>query len=251
MDNHFSSGKILLLNKPEGISSYACVHRIKKLIPYKIKIGHTGTLDPFATGLLIICIGRSATKLVPKFMDVTKTYHAEMLLGTLTDTLDSTGTITKTESIEPITHNAIQQAINNFPRQYEQAPPAFSATKHNGRPLYELARNKTASAEELAAITNAKKKIVTLHTLSLLRYDFPQATISTTASKGTYIRVLVNDIAKKLGTIATTQKLHREAIGPFSCTMAHRLEELTNLEELLTLTIPIKELIEKHQELLG
>lgn len=221
----------LFINKPKNISSFHAVYRIKKLLNQKIKIGHTGTLDPFATGLLIIAIGRNATKLIPSFMNLDKEYIFTAKLGELTSTLDYTGTILSQKN-SLLTNEQLEAAIKSLGTTYRQIPPIFSALKHQGQPLYKLALKKNIFPEKLQAIVEEKQKTVTIHTINLVDYTPPFFTINARVSKGTYIRSLANDIAQKVGSYATTYELTRTHIGPISLAKAITLDTLQTSDDI-------------------
>jgi tRNA pseudouridine55 synthase len=210
------------------------VQHIKRLLPTRsVKVGHAGTLDPFATGLLLICVGRECTKSIKKLFDLDKTYVVKAKLGELTDTLDPTGEIIKTCDTSHVTKKMLEDTIKNFGTTYEQTPPIFSALKHKGSPLYKLARTKKLSVEELEKIIETKKRIVTIHELKLLDFDLPYFSFLARVSKGTYIRSLANDITKKVDSCATTHELERTHIGTFSLKNSTNLEEITSYEKIL------------------
>jgi tRNA pseudouridine55 synthase len=246
MINIISSG-FLLINKPAGISSYGCIGYLKRILKQKVKIGHAGTLDPFATGLLIVAIGREATRLMSRVMMMEKTYIATGKCGELTDTLDYTGKIISTCVYIP-TQQEICNSIASFGSSYIQIPPLYSALKHNGERLYALARN-NSNVQELQEIAASKSRTVQLYDLRLLSYKSPQFTIQARVSHGTYIRTLVNDIAiracppelvgqSKAGSCATTYQLKRTAIGPFDLNQATDLETIHSIEDINRLIIP-------------
>jgi len=247
MKNSMIEG-VILLNKPVDATSFDCIRHLKKLLPRKtevgrLKIGHAGTLDPFATGLLIICIGRAATRHIKDFMGMPKKYTATAKIGQVTDSLDNTGTLIETESLPLPTTAVLQSAIASFGGGYEQTPPAYSALKFNGKPLYELARKGKISDEQMAKITTAKKRDVTLYDCKLDEHDDDSFTVTATVSQGTYIRTLLHDIAQRAGsTGATTHQLHREAIGHFDCSQAVSLDDIT-AETLAALVHPVEEMI--------
>jgi tRNA pseudouridine55 synthase len=228
----------LLINKPVGISSYGCIGRIKYILrtaaaaqsdPIKKirqKIGHAGTLDPFACGLLIVGIGREATRLLSQCMVMEKTYIATGKCGELTDTLDCTGTVVATSDIIP-SEQQLRQALNSFGSQYEQIPPLYSALKYQGKPMYLLARKNMMDQEQLQEIADAKRRIIQLYDKQFLSYQSPYFTIQVRVSHGTYIRTLINDIAVRAGSCATTYELTRAAIGPFTLDQAIDISELT------------------------
>lgn len=205
----------LLINKPAGISSHACIAQVKRTVGKKDKIGHAGTLDPFASGLLIVGIGRAYTKQLPLIMAYSKEYVAQGQLNLLTDTLDPTGAVVRTENAT-ISKEQLEDAIASFGNAYEQTPPIYSALKSGGKRLYRVAREGTLSPEELAKITAEKKRVVQLYEMSLIDFAFPHFTIRARVSRGTYIRSLVNDIAGRCNSCATTTSLIRTNSGPFS-----------------------------------
>jgi tRNA pseudouridine55 synthase len=227
----------LLINKPVGISSYGCIGRIKKLlynaqISLKtIRIGHAGTLDPFACGLLIIAIGRVATRLLSQCMVMEKTYIAVGKCGELTDTLDCTGTIVETSKKIP-SEQELRAALDSFGSEYEQVPPAYSALKHQGMPMYLLARKKMIDQEQLQEIAEAKRRVVRFYDKQFLSYQSPFFTIQVRVSHGTYIRTLINDIALRAGSCATTYELARTAIGPFTLEKAVDIAAITDIDVL-------------------
>ena len=222
----------LLINKPQGLTSFDCVTRIKKTINCKIKIGHAGTLDPFATGLLIIAIGRQATRCMSSVMKLDKNYIATGKCGELTDTLDNTGTITETDLSCAITKNRLIEAIALLGNSYTQTPPIYSALKYQGKPLYALARKNKITQKDLEEITKQKSRCVQLYELALTNYSHPFFTIQTHVSHGTYIRSLVNDIAGKADSYATTHVLQRTKIGSFSVEDARELDQLQTRDEI-------------------
>ncbi len=228
----------LLINKPSGISSYGCISYIKRILKQKIKIGHAGTLDPFASGLLVVAIGREATRCVSQIMKMEKTYHATGKCGELTDTLDLTGTVIKTTEVIA-TEQEIASSIASFGSSYEQIPPLYSALKHNGSPLYSLVRNGHMSADDLRHVVEAKKRVVQLYDFQLISYQSPYFAIKAQVSHGTYIRTLINDIAMRAGNCATTYELVRTAIGDFTLDQAVTLNDLNVIEDINKCIIPV------------
>jgi tRNA pseudouridine55 synthase len=240
----------LLINKPADITSYGCIRHLKRILKQKIKIGHAGTLDPFATGLLIIALGREATRLISHIMKMEKTYIATGKCGELTDTLDYTGTIVATCAYIP-SEEEIKTSIASFGSSYEQIPPLYSALKHEGNRLYALARHNNMSLQELQTIAESKRRTVQLYDLQLVFYESPQFTIKARVSHGTYIRTLVNDIASRAcpselversraGSCATTYQLARIAIGQFDVDQAIDLEAIQSLDDINRLIIPVE-----------
>jgi len=228
----------LLINKPCGISSYGCIGHIKRILKQKIKIGHAGTLDPFAAGLLVVAIGREATRCVSQIMAMEKTYQATGKCGELTDTLDLTGTVIQTTTVIP-TQQEIIASIASFGYCYEQTPPLYSALKYQGDPLYALARKGQMSIEDLQRVAEAKKRVVQFYTFELISYQAPFFTIKVCVSHGTYIRTLINDIAVRAGSCATTHALSRTAIGHFTLDQAVTLNDLNTIEDINRLIVQI------------
>lgn len=243
MENTKIAG-FLLINKPKDITSFECIRKLQKIIGFKKGIGHTGTLDPFATGLLIIAFDRSATKHIDKFLKLDKTYIATGKLGELTDTLDRTGTVITTCNNGGITPQHIRDAIEKLDDEYEQIPPLYAALKHEGVPLYKLARNQELSVDELAAIAQKKQRLIQLYTLRLEGWEFPFFTILAHVSSGAYIRSLVNDIAELAGSCATTYELERTKIGPFSLDNAIDLEQIKTPCDIARHLISIEDMLE-------
>ena len=205
----------LIINKPQGITSFSCVKYIKNILG-KVKIGHSGTLDVFATGLMIIAIGRQYTKKLTELFNLDKEYKVKAKLGELTDTLDYTGSILKTDENLQIDKKNIEKIIKDFDKEYVQLPPIYSALKYEGLPLYKLMRKEIKTKEELEKIVEEKKRLVKIYKLKLTDFSFPFFSFEATVSKGTYIRALANDLAAKLGTYATTYELERTKIGNIS-----------------------------------
>jgi tRNA pseudouridine55 synthase len=222
----------LLINKPKHISSFDCIRHIKKILKQKIKIGHTGTLDNFATGLLILCLGRNATKLVPKLLNFDKEYLVKAKLGELTNTLDHTGILIENQDISTlnISKKDLQTAIESVGTEYLQTPPIYSALKFQGTSLYKLARNNIMNQQQLEEIIKQKARIVKIHKIELLDFDSPFFTFQASVSKGTYVRSLANDIAQILKLSATTYELERTKIGNFF------LKDATDLYSIKTLS---------------
>lgn len=212
------------INKPVGLSSAAVVENIKAKLNCKRGVGHAGTLDPFAQGLLVIGIGRKATKLFPSLIESIKTYQVALEFGLLTDTLDNTGATVAQDS-RVITRQDLEQAIVKLGSQYMQTPPLYSALKFDGKRLYKLARYGTLSQTKADEVTQSKQRIVNVYTLTIESFEFPRATISCTVSHGTYIRSLVRDLAQYCHTYATTVALNRTSVGQFTLAQAVTIEE--------------------------
>jgi tRNA pseudouridine55 synthase len=239
MKKHSISGYILV-NKPLHLSSFDVVAHLKRLLACGTKVGHAGTLDPFAQGLLLIGIGREATAHFKNLAMLDKTYRAQGQLGTLTDTLDCTGTPISphNKAITLPSKEQLMHAIQSLGASYYQAPPIFSALKFKGKRLYALARAGAMDEHELLAIADLKKRLVDILSLTLENYELPFFTIETRVSHGTYIRSLVNDIARNAGSCATTTALTRLAVGPLTLHDACELSALTSFEAVQANLIP-------------
>lgn len=206
---------VIVIDKKEGYTSRDVVNIVGKILGTK-KIGHTGTLDPMATGVLVIVVGK-ATKLVEYLTSSEKEYIAGVLLGKDTDTLDITGTVLKEEACF-VTEEELRRGLKEMTKTYLQEVPKYSAVKVNGKKLYEYARKK----EEVVL----PKKEVTIEKLDLLRFCHPTFEFQTTVSKGTYIRSLIRDIGAKLNTVAVMTSLRRIRQGRFTLEDAVTLEQL-------------------------
>lgn len=215
---------VLFIDKPAGFTSRDVVNKIMKIYQTK-KVGHTGTLDPMATGVLIVCLG-SYTKLVDELTSQEKTYKASMKIGMQTDTGDITGNIIK-ERKDIKTLEQIEKAFLNFPTEYLQTVPLYSAVKVNGKKLYEYAREGIA--------IELPKRLVQVSKLDLLSVDNDIVTFSTVVSKGTYIRSLIEDIAKTFDTVATMTALRRTSQGKY------QLEDCLLLDDITSST-PLKQI---------
>lgn len=215
---------VLLIDKPAGFTSRDIVNQVGKIFHTK-KIGHTGTLDPMATGVLILCIG-SYTKLVDNLTSKNKEYIAVMQLGLLTDTLDTTGKTIKEESVN-LDEDKIYAAFKNFPREYNQEVPSYSAVKINGKKLYEYAREGIS--------IHLPKRMVSIYSLEILSIDNNEITFKTCVSKGTYIRSLIRDLGASLKTYASMRSLRRVSQGAFAIDKCLKISDVTENTSLLTL----------------
>lgn len=211
---------ILLVNKKENWTSRDVVNRVGKILGTK-KVGHTGTLDPLATGVLVLCIG-SATKLNEILTSTYKEYEAEITLGLLTDTLDITGNELKEEKVN-VNKEQILEALNKMTGKYVQEVPIYSAVKVNGRKLYEYAR-----AGESVELPKREVDIKELELIGNIKYTDNKTifNIRCLVSKGTYIRALVNDIANSLNTIGVMSKLTRTKQGKFKLENCYKIEDI-------------------------
>ena len=194
------------INKPIGWTSFDVVKKIRNITKLK-KVGHGGTLDPFADGVLIIGVGKG-TKLLTNIVNEKKSYNATLLLGEETDSLDNEGEIVKRKSVPKLNEDLVIKILNSFLGRYIQKPPMFSAKKVNGVRLYKLARKKIEVERD--------DQNCTIYDISLKGIESNVIEFAVTCSKGTYIRVLGSDIAKKIGTVGYLTKLTRTSIGKHS-----------------------------------
>lgn len=209
---------VLLLNKPVGLTSNTALQKAKRLLNAQ-KAGHTGTLDPFADGLLPLCYGE-ATKFSHYLLDADKTYRAVMHLGVTTTTGDPEGDVLSTRAVN-VSRDEVLAVLSGFLGEIEQIPPMHSALKHHGRPLYEYAR----AGIEIERLPRR----VTIHALELIECALPQVSFRVRCSAGTYIRTLAQDIGVALGCGAHLTALTRTASGLFDLTNAHTLPQLEAL----------------------
>lgn len=207
----------LIVDKPKGMTSREVVNEVSKILKIK-KIGHNGTLDPLATGVLVLCLGR-ATKLNNVITSLDKEYIAEVKLGTETDTLDIDGKIISKKDVN-LTKEGLIKVINAFKKTYIQEVPLYSAVKVNGKKLYEYARkNETVCLP---------KKKVTISSIDLLSFNKDVFTFKCNVSKGTYVRSLIRDIMSELNEVGTMSNLRRTKQGKFEIKDAFSLEDIKN-----------------------
>jgi tRNA pseudouridine55 synthase len=217
----FEEGEVLLFDKPYDWTSFDLVQKIRSLLKYrlklrKIKVGHAGTLDPLATGLMIVCTGK-ATKKIEQLTGLGKEYVATLSLGTTTPTYDLESLPENPKPFAHITAEHIEQVLQQFRGETEQVPPVFSAIKIKGEKAYELARR----GEDI----EMKPRPITLYELELVEMDLPKVVLRVNCSKGTYIRSLAHDIGQALGTGAHLTDLCRTRIGEFSLENALQIEK--------------------------
>ncbi|MED5534255.1 MAG: tRNA pseudouridine(55) synthase TruB [Pseudomonadota bacterium] len=208
---------ILLLDKPTGLTSNSALQRIKRFFKAS-KAGHTGSLDPLATGMLPICFG-AGTKISSFLLDAHKRYRVTGLLGSSTDSGDADGKVISEGSLIELKVETVREVLAAFEGEIEQIPPMYSALKHKGRRLYELAREGTEVVREV--------RRVRILSIDLLRCEWPELVFNVTCSKGTYVRTLVEDIAKALGTLGHVIQLRRLAVEPFE---EHQMVNMEALE---------------------
>ncbi len=217
-DFDFATGELLLINKPYKWTSFDVVGKIRNsLKPLKLKVGHAGTLDPLATGLLIICTGK-LTKQIDTFQAEEKEYTGTMILGATTPSFDLETGIDSTYPFEQLTEAQIQDATSTFKGDIEQYPPAHSAVKVNGERLYVKAR--------LGEEVELRKRHVTVNEFEITRIALPEVDFRIVCSKGTYIRSLVSDFGKKLDNGAYLSKLTRTRSGQFLLQNAYEVADL-------------------------
>lgn len=228
---------IIIVDKPKGKTSHDIVYEIRRLTGIK-KVGHTGTLDPMATGVLPICIG-NATKIADMLTLSDKRYTAEFILGKTTDTLDAEGKVL-TETNVSCAEEEIRRAVMSFVGECMQIPPMYSAIKQNGKKLYELARQ--------GIEVERKPRKITINSIDVLSIDGSEVVIDVSCSKGTYIRTLCADIGEKLGAGAYMKELRRTKTGCFTIDESYTMEALGTLKDVGTLKnalIPVDTVFEE------
>ncbi len=224
---------VLQFNKRRDSTSHDAVTAVKKLFKVR-KAGHAGTLDPMATGVLLICLNE-ATKIAGYLSDLDKEYIVTAKLGESTNTYDSEGIITHRAMTPVVTRNDIETILPRFRGEVEQTPPMFSAIKIGGKPLYELARK--------GIEVDRKPRLITIYSIEILEFNMPYLRLNVACSKGTYIRSLCNDIGNALGTGAHVTELARARIGDFILQNAATIDELPHKTEALhTLDAALKHL---------
>jgi len=230
---------ILLVDKPQGITSHDVVDRIRRIYQIR-KVGHAGTLDPMATGLLIILVGK-ATKASQYLMSLSKTYEGRMRFGQVTDTQDADGDIVEEHPLpENMSGAKIAEAMTKYRGDQYQTPPMFSAKKIKGVPLYKLARQ--------GRETEREPRFIHVTRFDLIDFERPEATFILQCSKGTYVRTVVHDLGRDLGCGAHLVALRRTLIDRFSVKDSSTLEELAgaSTRSRLDRLIPVKEAVPSH-----
>ena len=223
--NGYMYNGVIVVNKEAGFTSHDVVAKLRGILRQK-KIGHTGTLDPDATGVLPVCLGH-ATKLCDMLTDKDKTYKAVMLLGKVTDTQDISGKVLEESDVQKMKQDGklddgeILAAIESFVGEYSQIPPMYSALKVNGKKLYEFARE--------GIEIERQPRLVYIDSIEDIVIDFPRVTMTVSCSKGTYIRTLCHDIGSKLGCGACMESLKRTRVSSFSLDDALTLDEISEL----------------------
>jgi tRNA pseudouridine55 synthase len=227
---------IILIDKPKGWTSFDVVSRIRRMVasasgvkPKSIKVGHSGTLDPLATGLLQICVGKAFTKKMPTLMKKDKEYIVTLSFGSRSTTYDSEGDLEPVSDRKP-TIQEVEETLSSFIGKQMQTPPTYSALKVNGKRAYELARQGKG--------VSIKQRPVNIYYIDDLKYTYPTATFRVSVSSGTYIRSLVHDIGERLSVGAIVTELRRTKIGENVAEDAYAMEQLTPvlLEKVLAQT---------------
>lgn len=229
---------ILNVYKEKGYTSHDVVAKLRGITGQK-KIGHTGTLDPEATGVLPICLGKG-TKLCGLLTDEDKTYETVLLLGKTTDTQDIFGEVLAEKSIAALTEETVKEAIFSFWGEYAQIPPMYSALKVNGKKLYELARS--------GQVVERKARQVKIYDIQLMEMNLPRVRMSVTCSKGTYIRTLCHDIGERLGCGGCMEELVRIRVGRFDIAESMTLNEIRSAFEenrLAEFALPVEAMFDK------
>jgi tRNA pseudouridine55 synthase len=225
----------LVIDKPAGITSRAAVDRARRWLPRGTRVGHAGTLDPLATGVLVLCVG-NASRLTEYVQRLAKTYRGGIILGARSDTDDADGTVTLSPDVVPPTLAQIAGTLPMFLGAIEQVPPAFSAARLSGRRAYDLAR----AGKEV----NLAPRVVRIDAIDILRYEYPLLELQVRCGKGTYIRSLARDLGQQLGTGGYVASLRRTRIGCFDIadTLALDAETATARASLLPLARGVSEL---------
>lgn len=210
------SGLVLVIDKVQGPSSFDVVRDVRRIF-HGEKTGHAGSLDPFATGALVLLLGK-ATKLSGALLNADKRYFGIAKLGVATDSLDCTGNVTETRDVPPLSEQTITQVLKSFEGIWEQTPPMYSAKKVQGVRLYQLARKNVEIKREVVPVE--------IFELNLKRWESPYLHFEVHCSKGTYVRALADEIGKKLGTVAHLSELRRLSCGPFQLSEGVTVETL-------------------------
>jgi len=220
----------VVIDKPAGITSHDVVSRVRRILGTR-KVGHTGTLDPFATGVLPVAVN-DGTKAIPFLDEGVKCYEAVMQLGVATDTLDMTGVVIRTADWLPVTREKIESVLKQFTGHISQIPPMYSAIKLDGQPLYKLARQ--------GQVVERSAREIDIHSLELLAFAPPFVSFRVVCSRGTYVRTLADDMGELLGCGGALKELRRSASGPFAISASvslEGLEEAARLGALETLSV--------------
>jgi len=212
---------ILLLDKPVGLTSNRALQQVKRMFQAR-KAGHTGSLDPLASGMLPLCFGQ-ATKVSHWLLDADKVYEVRLEIGSRTDTADAEGAVIETTETKSITSQMLDQALASHRGELQQVPPMYSALKKDGKRLYELARE----GKEV----ERKARCVRIYELDVVKFDPRQPVLRVRCSKGTYVRTLVETIAEAMGTLAHVAALRRYSLGPFDSAAMVSMEDVEQVAE--------------------
>lgn len=233
---------IIVIRKEKGYTSHDVVAKLRGILSMK-KIGHTGTLDPEAEGVLPVALGKG-TRLVDMLTDKEKTYEAVLRLGVVTDTQDMTGTVLEEHPVD-VAEEQIRETVKGFLGEQMQVPPMYSALKVNGKKLYELARE--------GKVVERKARSVLFYGIQIQKIDLPLIKLTVTCSKGTYIRTLCNDIGEALGCGGCMESLVRTKVGRYTLEEAHTLaqvEEARDQGTLSDLIFPVEEVLGEYPQLI-
>ncbi len=225
---------ILLVDKPSGLTSHDVVDRIRRAAGMR-RVGHTGTLDPSATGLLLICVG-AATRLSEHLTGMEKTYEGDMRLGIVTDSFDMDGKVMEEHPVPDVDGPALENIFGHFTGAIEQIPPMVSAVKIGGERLYKMARK--------GIVVERPPRSVTVEEFSLLDYNAPLANFRVRCSSGTYVRALCNDAGQELGCGAVLNSLRRTGIGRYSVDAAVKLDDVQTQDDVEQRLIPLGEALD-------
>lgn len=220
----YASGEVVLIDKEKGKSSFNIVYRVRKIVNVK-KVGHAGTLDPAATGLMIVCIGRSKTKEIQMYQNLDKVYSGTILLGKKTNSMDAETEVVEERDYSYVSKELIEEVRKSFLGKIQQVPPMYSALKQNGKRLYKLAR-KGIEVER-------QPREVTIYDFEITRIELPEINFKIKCSKGTYIRVIANDFGDKLKCGGYLKSLRRESIGEYNVKDALSVDEFMELNKVL------------------
>jgi tRNA pseudouridine55 synthase len=212
---------VINLNKPVGITSRKALNELSRLCPERgVKFGHAGTLDPLASGVLVVCVGH-ASRLIQYGQGLGKKYVGDFRLGETSDTEDSTGNVSKLENAPLVEKLQFENVLKDFIGDIPQTPPSYSAIRVNGKRAHELARN--------GKVVTLAPRIVSIHSIKLLSFEYPDVRLEIACGKGTYVRTLGRDIAKALGSDAVMTRLVRTGIGGFGVDEASELNQITRV----------------------
>lgn len=225
----------LLIDKPAGMTSHDVVDRVRRITGTK-RVGHAGTLDPFATGLLLVGVGRSATRHMQEIVGLPKEYEAEFTLGATTETDDIEGAVQEMPNVTPPSTTAIQEKIQTFLGEIDQIPPSYSAIKIQGKKMYEAARENKP--------LHAPARRVRIDAVDVISYEWPKLTVHIACGSGTYIRALARDLGQTLGVGGYVSTLRRTSIGSFGINEAVTLKTLEH-EDWSAFLLPVEDLLSR------